>query len=75
MKLFSFRNFRILIALIALAGAAIYTKQQRLNTQGWYEPLVISLIPINADKTDSTQNYINKLEVNDFNLIESFLRK
>lgn len=75
MKLFSFRNLRVLVALVILASVAIYTKQQRLTTQGWYDPILISLTPINVERSEPVQRYIEQLDVQDFQAIEKFLAK
>ena len=72
MKVFSFRNIRILILLALLATAAIYTKEQRLNTTSWYQPIDVVIYPINGDANPKTDNYIENLSDKHFNDIEEF---
>lgn len=75
MRIFSFRNFRILILLFALASVALYTKDQRLVTQGWYKPLDVVIFPINADGSKQVQTYIDQLSTKDFTDIDAFIQK
>ena len=61
MRIFTFKNFRILILIFILAAVLIYTKNQRLVTQGWYKPLEVVVFPINADSNLSVDEYIKTL--------------
>jgi len=72
MKIFSFRNLRVVILLALLASAGIYTKEQRLNTTSWYQPIEVIIFPINGDAAPKTNNYIQKLSIKDFKDIEDF---
>ncbi len=72
MKLFSFRNLRVLVLLVILALAAIYTKQQHLYSTSWLEPLQVAIFPINADGSEETTRYIANLNGNDFAAIDRF---
>ncbi len=72
MKLFSFRNLRILLLLVLLAFAAIYTKQQRLHSTSWLEPLEVVIFPINGDGTEQTAAYITNLSDSTFAHIDRF---
>lgn len=72
MKLFSFRNARILILLTILAFAAIYTKQQQMYSTSWLRPLEVVIFPINADDSEQTAAYIANLSDTDFAAIDSF---
>jgi len=72
MKIFSFRNLRVVILLALLAGAAIYTKEQRLNTTSWYQPIEVVVYPINGDADPKTEHYIQKLSIKHFKDIEDF---
>jgi hypothetical protein len=72
MKLLSFRNIRILLLLAILAFVAIYTKQQRLYSTSWLEPLQVVILPINADGSAQTASYIANLNDNDFDAIDRF---
>ncbi len=72
MKLFSFRNLRVLVLLVILALVAIYTKQQHLYSTSWLEPLQVVIFPINADGNEQTSRYIANLDDNDFTAIDRF---
>ncbi len=73
MKLFSFRNLRILLLLVLLAFAAIYTKQQRLYSTSWLEPLEVVIFPINGDGSEKTAAYIANLSDSTFAHIDRFI--
>lgn len=75
MKVFSYKNLRIIILLTLLAFAAIYTKEQRLNTTSWYKPVTVSIFPINGDDRTETADYISSLSDQDFKDIDSFFEK
>ena len=75
MRIFSFRNIRVLILLFALASVALYSKDQRLVTQGWYKPLDVIIFPINADASEKTQAYIDQLSSKNFTDIDTFIKK
>lgn len=72
MKLLSFRNIRILLLLGLLAFAAIYTKQQRLYSTSWLEPLQVIIFPINGDGSEKTAAYIANLSDSTFARIDRF---
>jgi len=75
MKVFSFKNIRILILLSLLAFAAIYSQEQRLNTTSWYQPTPVVIYPINGDGNPNTQLYIENLSSEDFADIDAFFIK
>ena len=72
MKIFSFRNIRILLLLALLAFVAIYTKQQRIYSTSWLEPIQVVIFPINADGSSETAEYIAGLSDNSFEAIDLF---
>ncbi len=72
MKLFSFRNIRILLLLALLAFVAIYTKQQRLHSTSWLEPLEVVIFPINGDGSEKTAAYIANLSNSTFAHLDRF---
>jgi hypothetical protein len=72
MKIFSFRNIRILILLTLLAFVAIYTKQQRIYSTSWLEPLQVVIFPINADGSTASADYITTLSSDSFAAIDKF---
>ncbi len=73
MKLFSFRNLRILLLLIIFITVAIYSKTQLLTSTAWLEPLQVSIYPINGDNHPETARYIQKLDDKSFNDIDDFM--
>ncbi len=75
MKLFSFKNIRILLLLVILAFVAIYTKQQRIYSTSWLEPLEVVIFPINADGNEDTAKYIASLSDQGFAAIDRFTAK
>lgn len=75
MKVFSFRNIRIVFLLFILAITAIYTQNQRLNTTSWYQPIEVIIYPINGDNSDATDRYINTLSKKHFIDIDNFFIK
>ncbi len=72
MKVISFKNIRIVILLSLLALAAIYTQDQRLNTTSWYQPIEVTIFPINGDGSTNTERYIQQLSTKNFQDIDSF---
>lgn len=75
MKLFSFRNLRIVVLLTLLAGVALYTKDLQLTARGWYKPLHVTIFPINGDGSHSTAEYISQLTSEDFASIDDFMAR
>jgi len=67
-----FRNIRILLLLCILAFAAIYTKQQRIYSTSWLEPLEVVIFPINGDGSEKTAAYITNLNDSTFAQIDHF---
>lgn len=72
MKVFTFKNIRIVILLGLLAYAAIYTKEQKLNSRSWYKPVYVTIFPINGDNSIETDRYISQLSTADFKDIDTF---
>ncbi|MGI8739775.1 MAG: hypothetical protein ACR2KU_09100 [Gammaproteobacteria bacterium] len=75
MKIFSYRSLRIVVLLMILAAAAIYTQEQRLVSRGWYTPLHVTIYPINADGDAATADYIAALSTDDFADIDAFMAR
>jgi hypothetical protein len=71
----SFKQIRIIILLLLLAFAAIYTQEQELSTKYWYKPITVAIFPINGDGQASTADYISKLTADDFKDIDTFFNK
>ncbi len=75
MKVFSFRNIRVIILLGILAAALIYTQEQKRNSTAWYKPITVIIFPINGDGKAATQEYITRLSANDFTAIDDFFAR
>ena len=75
MRIFTFKNFRILILIFLLAAVLLYTQDQRLVTQGWYKPLEVVIFPINADSTNEADRYIKNLSSTSFADIDKFIKR
>lgn len=75
MQIFTFKNFRILILLLLLATIAIYVKDQKLVTQGWYKTLDIVIYPINPSGSPIVGRYIDSLKDKSFISIDNFIRR
>jgi len=75
MRIFTFKNLRILILFVVLGAVLLYTQDQRLVTQGWYKPLEIVIFPINADGNNNTEKYISKLSTKSFADIDKFIKR
>jgi hypothetical protein len=72
-KVFSFRNLRILVLLSLLALAAVHTKQQRLASTSWLAPVQLVVYPIAGDGSAATRRYMDVLDEDDFSAIERFM--
>ena len=75
MPVFSFRNARILALLLVLASVAVYVKDQKLVTQGWYKTLEIVVYPINPDNDPIVRRYIDSLSTNTFSRLDAFIQR
>jgi len=75
MKVFTFKNIRIFFLLLLLVFAAIYTKEQKLNTRSWYKPIYVTIFPINGDGSLETDRYISQLNLADFQDIDTFFTR
>ncbi|OUR64392.1 hypothetical protein A9Q79_08175 [Methylophaga sp. 42_25_T18] len=75
MKVFSYRNIRVLILLSVLAIAAIYTQDQHINTTSWFKPIDVVIFPINGDGSIKTAKYIQQLSQKDFQDIDDFFHR
>lgn len=72
MKVFSFRNIRVLFLLALLAVVLIYTQEQQRNTTSWYKPIPVAIFPINGDGQAETSAFISQLEASHFQSIDDF---
>ena len=56
-----------------LIGVALGSWLTSKRSTNWEQPLWIAIYPINADSSSVTQQYINQLELEDFQSIEDFI--
>ena len=75
MRIFSFRNIRIVILLALLGVVALYVKDQRLVTQGWFRTLDIVVYPINVGNSPIVERYIQSLTTAHFAEIDKFIKR
>lgn len=75
MKVFSYRNIRILFLLAILAITLIYTQEQKLTTTSWYKPVTVTIFPINGDGQADTSTYIKMLTAEVFRDIDDFFAR
>ena len=75
MKVFSFRNIRVLILLGILAAVAISQQDQRLSSASWAQPIEATIFPINGDGSPVTDKYIQQLKTRHFIDIEKFFAR
>lgn len=68
-----FKLVRIFILLMILFGIALGSWLTSKRNSDWEQPLWIAIYPINADNSNVTQQYINQLELQDFQSIEDFI--
>lgn len=68
-----FKIVRIFILSIVLIAVALGSWLTSKRSTEWKQPLWIAVYPINADNSRITQQYINKLEIQDFQSIEEFI--
>lgn len=68
-----FKIVRIFILSLILIGVALGSWLTSKRSTSWEQPLWIAIYPINADKKPATQQYIDQLELQDFQSIEDFM--
>jgi hypothetical protein len=68
-----FRAFRIFILSMVLVGVALGSWLTSKRSTEWKSPLWIAIYPINADHSPLSQQYIDKLSLDDFRSIEDFI--
>lgn len=70
-----FKTVRIFILSVILVSVAIGSWLTSKRNTDWQQPLWIAIYPINADNSNETQLYINKLQLQDFLSIENFINE
>ncbi|MDO4251186.1 MAG: hypothetical protein Q4C68_06720, partial [Moraxella sp.] len=66
-----FKKIRILILLLVLLAVAVNSFYD--SNQNWSAPVYVMLVPINADGSPMTQQYIDGLQGKDFQEINEYL--
>jgi len=68
-----FRQLRILFAIVILlfVSASVFLTKQRISS--WQNPLYVYVYPINADGSQATQHYIDRLTDNRFLSISRYM--
>ena len=69
------KQIRILILLIFLFLAIVYTKAQGHFSTNWEKPLEVIIYPVNITQDEETTKYIASLNNDDFRLIDEFTSK
>jgi len=70
-----FRQIRILVLLLILLAVVVNANITRTDATDWWNPLVISVYPLNGDGSEATQRYISQLDAADFRSIETFMAR
>lgn len=68
-------KLRLVVLLVLLVVVALNSWLSRVRTTDWQEPLWIMIYPVNADKRNETQLYIDALQEEHFEEIEQFLAR
>lgn len=68
-----FKAIRVGILLLILVFVGLSSWLTQARSTDWNNSLWVKIYPINADGSDASENYINKLRVDDFADIEDFI--
>jgi hypothetical protein len=69
------KNLRIAVLLLILAGVVLQQSLDRAATHAWQDTLWVGIFPLNADGSARARDYIAGLSVADFADIESFFAR
>jgi len=69
----TFKSIRILLLLCILLFVAFTSVHQRITTRSWTTPLETVIYPLNGDGYRSTSDYIDSLDIADFQTIDEWL--
>lgn len=75
MRIFSFRNLRIVVLLALLAMAVVYTGDQKLYSRSWHSPLDVTVFPINPANDPAVDRYLASLKPGHFGAVENFMAR
>lgn len=70
-----FKTVRIAILLLILFVVSVSSYLSRARSTDWNNPLYLTIYPINADGSDSATQYIERLELQQFEDIERFVER
>jgi hypothetical protein len=68
-----FKAIRIFFLLVILLFVSLSTWLTQARSTDWNNSLWVKVYPINADGSEQVAQYINRLDVDDFTAIESFI--
>jgi hypothetical protein len=69
------KQTRILILLLILAFVAMSTTVTRWRNTSWERPLNVIVYPVNGDNSQASAGYINRLQEDNFDIVEEFFRQ
>ena len=69
------RNLRYLILLLILLAVAVSELLDKTRTTSWEHPLWVRVYAVNGDGRAATDRYIEQLDSNDFDTIETFVNR
>jgi hypothetical protein len=69
------KNLRILLLLLVLAGVALHAWLDRRATQSWEQTLWVGIYPLNGDGTAAAQQFVAALTPRDYADIEEFFAR
>ena len=70
-----FKKIRILILLLILFFVSVSTLLTQARSTDWNDSLYVKVYPINADGSEASEKYIERLELDDFKAIEEFVAR
>jgi len=68
----SFTLIRVTLLLTVLVGVGLVSVHQSVYSRTWHETLQVSVFPINADGLRATDDYIDRLNDDDFHIINQW---
>jgi hypothetical protein len=74
MKLF--KVIRISLLLLIFIAVAFYSKNQKVKSRSWAQPLHVAIYPMNGDNNHPVvENYMHSLSEDDFSEIDEFFQR
>ncbi|MBL4762499.1 MAG: hypothetical protein JKY93_07365 [Gammaproteobacteria bacterium] len=69
------KKLRVFLLLLILLFVALNSWSIKSRSTDWDQPLWVAIYPINADGSNASKNTIQTLSVEDFQFVESFMRR